>query len=54
MNYGQAVGGDEAIASYNKGIEILERDLTSLEVQQHFLSFFLLQIISFHSYNYFI
>ena len=32
MNFGQAVGGDDAVAAYQKGIELMQRDLSQMTV----------------------
>ena len=33
MNYGQAAGGDDAALAYQKGIEIMQRELSQLNVR---------------------
>lgn len=33
MNYGQAVGGDDAALAYQKGVELMQRDLSLMTVK---------------------
>ena len=47
MNFGQAVGGDDAVAAYQKGIELMQRDLSQMTViDTIIIIIFLLRFVS--------